>query len=103
MCFYHSRNLFKGDNRDDWTLPCAHYELAVLAWRECCNPATWPASEDGDEQDVDAYRREKVRECEEYLEHVKTWDGFVLDARVGMKVQTGIDTLSWLKKKKGWA
>lgn len=93
-----NRALFKGENKDDWTLPCAHYELAVIAWKESCDPSCWPA----DAQEIDAFRQQKVRECEEYLEHVKTWDTFVLDARVGMKVKTGIDSISWLKTKKGW-
>lgn len=94
-----SSNLYKGEHRDDWTLPCAHYELAVLAWRESCDPSCWPA----DPKDVETYRRGRVRECEEYLEHVKTWETFMLDARVGMKVQTGIDSIAWLKRKKAWA
>lgn len=93
-----SRALFKGDHRDDWTLPCAHYELAVIAWKESCDSACWPE----DPTEVDVYRQTKVAETERYLEHVKTWDSFVLDARVGMKVQTGVDSISWLKRKKGW-
>lgn len=92
------RTLFKGEFRDDWTLPCAHYELAVLAWKKSCDPRCWA----GNEEDIEAYRRKKVEECEEYLEHVKTWESFVLDARVGMKVQTGFDSIAWLKRKKGW-
>ncbi|KAJ4390155.1 Mitochondrial outer membrane protein iml2 [Gnomoniopsis smithogilvyi] len=92
------RMLFKGENRDDWTLPCAHYELAVIAWKESCDPSFWPT----DVKEIDAFRQSKVRECEEYLEHVKTWEAFVLDARIGMKVKTGLDSISWLRKKKGW-
>lgn len=97
VCLF-PRALFKGDNRDDWTLPCAHYELAVLAWKEGCDAKCWPS----DEKAIDLYRQEKVKECEEYLEHVKTWESFVLDARVGMKVQTGVDSIAWLTRKKGW-
>ncbi|KAJ4419378.1 Mitochondrial outer membrane protein iml2 [Gnomoniopsis sp. IMI 355080] len=92
------RMLFKGDNKEDWTLPCAHYELAVIAWKESCDPSCFPT----DTKEVDVFRQSKVRECEEYLEHVKTWDTFVLDARIGMKVKTGLDSILWLRKKKGW-
>lgn len=92
------RMLFKGDTKDDWTLPCAHYELAVIAWKESCDPSCYPK----DVKEIDAFRQTKVKECEEYLEHVKTWDTFVLDARVGMKVKTGLDSIAWLRKKKGW-
>lgn len=73
----------------------------MLAWKESCDTKCWPS--DGGEEDLDAYRRRKIKECEEYLENVKTWGAFVLDARVGMKVQTGVDTISWLKGKKGWS
>lgn len=95
-----SRALFKGEKRDEWSLPCAHYEMGVIAWRECCDSKCWPDKEDG--ETVEEYRQAKVKECEEYLEHVKMWESFVLDARVGMKVKTGMDSISWLKAKKGW-
>lgn len=93
------RTLFKGDNRDDWTAPAAHYELAVLAWKESCDPACWPE----DATQAETYRRDKVAECDKHLNEVRNWEAFVLDARVGMKVQTGADTIAWLKGKKGWA
>ncbi|KKY37570.1 putative mitochondrial outer membrane protein iml2 [Diaporthe ampelina] len=47
--------------------------------------------------------RKKVAESQEYLDHVKTWESFVLDARIGMRVQTGADSIAWLKRKKNWA
>lgn len=93
-----NRALFKGDNRDDWTAPAAHYELAVLAWKESCDATCWPKAE----AEVETYRRDKVVECEKYLDEVRNWEAFVLDARVGMKVQTGSDTIMWLKGKKKW-
>lgn len=99
MLTFPRRLLFKGDNKDDWTLPCAHYEVGVIAWKESCDPNCWPE----DPAEVDAFRRKKVAETETYLDHVKTWEAFVLDARVGMKVQTGVDSINWLKRKKGWA
>ncbi|KAK7721130.1 Mitochondrial outer membrane protein iml2 [Diaporthe eres] len=93
------RTLFKGTTRDDYTLPCAHYEMAALAWKEACDPKCWPAAAD----EADEYRRKKVAESQEYLDHVKTWESFVLDARIGMRVQTGADSIAWLKRKKNWA
>lgn len=93
------RTLFTGATKDDYTLPCAHYEMAVTAWREACNPKCWPA----EDEEVDQYRLKKVQECQKYLDHVKTWEAFVLDARIGMRVQTGLDSVAWLKKKKNWA
>lgn len=85
----------------------------MLAWKESCDPRCWPTGEpdkkeDGGEEQsqekrVEAYRRAKVAECEKYLDEVRNWEAFVLDARVGMKVQTGVDTIGWVKGKKGWA
>lgn len=90
--------MFKGPTKDDYALPCAHYEMAVAAWREACDARTWPA----EAEMVDEYRRRKVLECQEYLDHVRTWEAYVLDTRTGMRVQTGLDTISWLKRKKNW-
>ncbi|ROV99502.1 hypothetical protein VMCG_06371 [Cytospora schulzeri] len=92
------KTLFKGSTKDDYSLPCAYYEMAVAAWRECCDPRAWPA----EPEKVDEYRLKKVNECQEYLDHVKIWEAFVLDARIGMRVQTGTDSIAWLKRKKNW-
>jgi hypothetical protein len=75
----------------------ATYELGVIAWTQCCSP---PAGSPGE---VAAYRREKANACQEQLEKVKGWETFVLDARVGMRVQSGLETLKWFKNKNGWA
>lgn len=93
---YHSAE-FKGGHRDDYVLPVANYELAVIAWTECCNPP------DGTSQEISEWRRAKAAQCQEYLEKVKSWESYVLDARVGMRVQSGLETLKWLKKKMGWS
>lgn len=73
--------------------------MASLAWKEACDPKCWPAAA----EEADEYRRKKVTESQEYLDHVKTWESFVLDARIGMRVQTGADSIAWLKRKKNWA
>lgn len=53
--------------------------MAALAWQERDLP------------DVD--RVAKVREAEEWLHKVARWETYVLDARIGMKVTTGLDTV----------
>lgn len=73
--------------------------MAVTAWREACDPRCWPAEADK----VDEYRRKRVEVAAEYLDHVKNWEMFVLDARIGMRVQTGMDSVAWLRRKKNWA
>ncbi|KAI9797604.1 MAG: Mitochondrial outer membrane protein iml2 [Piccolia ochrophora] len=76
------RTTIKGHLRDDWTLPCACYEMAVLCWFE-----RGQTSEKAEE-------KEKVRECEEWLEKVAKWEGgYDLDARIGLKITTAQDTL----------
>ncbi|KAK2590847.1 Mitochondrial outer membrane protein iml2 [Conoideocrella luteorostrata] len=92
----HDRYAFKGGHKDDYVLPVANYELAVVAWMECCNPVGQTPEE------INEYRRTKANECQEHLEKVKAWESFVLDARVGMRVQSGLQTLEWFKRRMGW-
>ncbi|KAF4460495.1 Mitochondrial outer membrane IML2 [Fusarium albosuccineum] len=92
----HDHNAFKGPTKDDYVLAAATYEKGAIAWGECCNP---PA---GTEEEVAKYRREKYDECERQMDLVKVWEVFVLDARIGMRVQSGVETLSWFGKKMGY-
>ncbi|KAG6000496.1 hypothetical protein E4U21_005402 [Claviceps maximensis] len=93
----HDKSVFKGRQKDDYVLPVANYELAVIAWTQCCNPPV-----DLSTEEVLEYRRIKADECQDHLERVKTWESFVLDTRVGMRVQSGLETLRWFRKKMGW-
>jgi len=69
---------FKGQLRDDWTCPVAHYEMGAVCWMQ---------------RDGGAGDAERVRECGEWLEKVARWESFGLDARIGLKVTMGLDTL----------
>lgn len=86
-------NAFKGPTRDDYALPAGNYEVASIAWVECCNLP------EGTVDEVDAYRRAKFDECQRQLDVCKTWETYCLDARIGMRVQSGLETLAWFKKK----
>lgn len=89
------RAIFKGPSKNDFVLPAATYELGAIAWEECCHP---PSSA----EDKLAYRKKKLEECEEYLDTVKNWESYLLDMRIGLKVQSGIETIKWFKGKMGW-
>ncbi|KAI2472741.1 hypothetical protein F4781DRAFT_428157 [Annulohypoxylon bovei var. microspora] len=91
---------FRGGNKDDYPLPAAHYEMAALAWFEVQKPELRGPIDEEDEED---WLYEKVEECQSWLDKVAKWEAFVLDARIGMRVQTGMDTITWYKKEHGWA
>jgi hypothetical protein len=38
-------------------------------------------------------RAKKVHTCDEYLQNAVKWEAYVLDARVGMKLGTAVETL----------
>lgn len=64
------KTLFKGGLKDNWTAPCARYEMAANLWREA---------------DVDSRPGEHMdtlNKCKEWLQEVTAWDGFDLDARL---------------------
>lgn len=40
-----------------------------------------------------------MEECQKQLDIVKIWEAFLLDARIGMRVQSGLETLKWFRQK----
>ncbi|KAF2002768.1 hypothetical protein P154DRAFT_520537 [Amniculicola lignicola CBS 123094] len=74
---------YKGGLKDNWTAPCARYEMAACVYREADTSSG--GRPDGE--------KEMLEECKTWLEEVSRWEGFDLDARIGMKVTTGKNTL----------
>lgn len=67
-----------GAHADAWPVPVSHYEMAVVYWEEA-------GREKGD--------RAILEKCSEELKLVENAEAFDLDARVGLKVTTGRETL----------
>ncbi|KAF2964058.1 hypothetical protein GQX73_g9513 [Xylaria multiplex] len=82
------KSAFKGSNKDDYIPPAAHYEMAVLAWVE-------------GRTGTPAETKKKIDDCQSWLDKVARWEAYVLDGRIGMRVQTGMDTLRWYKREHG--
>jgi hypothetical protein len=61
--------LFKGNLKDNWTAPCARYEMAANLWREA------------DANNQPTQDMENLNKCRDWLQEVTQWDGFDLDAR----------------------
>ena len=57
----------------------------------------------GTRDQADAFRKEKALECLSLLEKVARWESFILDARMGLRVQAGLENVRWLISKNGWA
>lgn len=95
--------------KDDYTLPAAHYEMAVLGWAESNDKDCWPngngfdSEKSGVEDAAQVYRLKKVAEAQVWLDKVAKWETFVLDTRFGMRIQTGLEVFKWFKNKFGAA
>lgn len=94
--------------------------MAVLAWIDVqkpelqANPASGPSSSSSAEDSGsgsgastplknEEWQRKKLDECQTWLDTVSKWESFTLDARFGMRINTGLDTIRWYRKEHGWA
>ncbi|KAG8533254.1 uncharacterized protein KY384_002037 [Bacidia gigantensis] len=82
----------KGGLKDDWTAPAAHYEMGVLCWAR-----RKIAAEDGSGPKEE---ERWVKECEGWVGKAAKWEGYDLDARLGLKIATAQDTLKRWKEKR---
>lgn len=96
----HDRTLFKGNLKDDWTCPTAHYEMAANLWMErhaykpqvSLDGSKKPDVVDptvGDEASREEHDALKVRECKDWLDKAARWERYDLDSQIGLKVTSG--------------
>lgn len=55
---------FRGGLKDDWTLPVAHYEMAVMIWEECHGERGTHA---------------EMQECSNWLDKAAKWESYQMD------------------------
>lgn len=72
---HHDKSTLKGGLRDDWTLPAAHYEMGVNCWGKRHQGEEW------------------VKRCEEWVKKAAAWEGYELDARIGVKATMALETV----------
>lgn len=90
-----SSAVFKGTNKNDYVQAAATYELAAIAWDECGHPPEGV-------EDETAYRKDKLKECEAALDKAKNWEAYNLDMRIGLRIQSGLETIRWFRRRMGW-
>ncbi|KAJ5691262.1 hypothetical protein N7488_011997 [Penicillium malachiteum] len=113
----HEKSVFKGNLKDDWVLPAAHFEMAANLWMERPNYVSLHVSLEQSSEDkaaetvsgdndrissesgnpetptVTEAERKLVRKCKEHLEQAAKWDSYELDARIGLKVTAGNEAI----------
>ena len=90
----HDPHSFKGHNKDNWTAPTAHYEMAVNFWMERQGYIKQYGKDlegpEGHERSLvpsaDANDAKLVAECKVWVEKAKNWDKYELEARIGMRI-----------------
>ena len=92
----HDKALFKGQWKDDWTAPTAHYEMGANLWAQRGDNNTSEGAEKGDDRDMVL-----VKEAQEWIDKVAKWEGYELDARIGLKVTTAQETLKKWREVRG--
>lgn len=82
-----AHDLTKSGFRDNWAPPTAYYELAANNW------ASKNEHKDSKEEMV-----RLVRESQDWLEKASKWESYELEARTGMRITTGLNTVKgWLR------
>lgn len=90
----HDKTVFKGNFKDDWVLPAAHFEFAANDWMQ---RPTYQVNHGFSTEPVQAGSEEEeralVKDCKEHLEQTARWESYDLDARIGLKVTAALEAV----------
>ena len=99
---YIDKTTLKGTNKEDWILPAAYYETGINLWMMCHRdqtteskdtiPAYLTRSPTGIGEQGQANKK-LMRESAQSLEKAATWEGYMLDARLGMRIEAALDVI----------
>ena len=87
----------KGGLKDDWTAPAAHYERGVISWMQRFEMVERMQRDTGDKGAADEEIK-YVQDCEAWIDKAAKWEGYELDARIGLKIANAQDTLAKWRK-----
>lgn len=90
----------KGGLKDDWTAPAARYERGVISWMQRIEVAERKQQDPSATTAADEELK-YVLECEAWIDKAAKWEGYELDARIGLKIATAQDTLGKWRKTRG--
>lgn len=102
-------NALRGEPRDDWPIPVAHYEVAVNLWMQRAGyintygegvvaiaAGTSNAAAPAMSKEDIARDAALVADVKKHTDTAKNWGRFALDARVGMKITAAAGAVkSW--------
>ena len=91
------RAALKGGLNDDWTAPAAHYERGVISWMQRVEMAERMQRDTSDKGAADEEIK-YVQECEAWIDKAAKWEGYELDARIGLKIANAQYTLAKWRK-----
>lgn len=100
-------HLLKGGQRDDWVAPSAHFQMAVNLWMQRSGYVRVHGRQTTERSvlvDVDVEKdRRLVALAKGYVEKVRGWEKYELDARIGMKITAAWDAIKKWEAKHGVA
>lgn len=105
----HDKSTFKGNLKDDWVLPAAHFEMAANLWMERPaylalhgSPAAAketekleaPSASSGSPVEGQSNtEKQQVKDTKDHLETAARWESYELDARIGLKVTAALEAV----------